>query len=150
MTGSLPDKDDGLFVQHLEVELVQPSLFGVTLQLLNQGSLSASTIGLEASQADNQWRRTRRGAIVSREMEDALVNAVFPDEFYQIFEQGNHMPYASDKQRKYLHSQKPEVAAKMDRDIRAGKKKGTPPKKGGTLPAKVAKPIKGKNRRGSR
>jgi hypothetical protein len=33
------------------------------------------------------------------------------------------MPYASDKQRKYLHSQKPEVAARFDRDIKAGKKK---------------------------
>jgi hypothetical protein len=29
-------------------------------------------------------------------------------------------------------------------------RKGTPPKKGGALPAKVAKPVKGKNRKGSR
>jgi len=28
--------------------------------------------------------------------------------------------------------------------------KGTPPKKGGALPAKVAKPVKGKNRKGSK
>lgn len=34
------------------------------------------------------------------------------------------MPYKSEKQRKYLHSQKPEVAAKFDRDIKAGKTKG--------------------------
>lgn len=40
------------------------------------------------------------------------------------------MPYASDKQRKYLHSQKPEVAAKFDKEIRAGKKKATPKKRG--------------------
>lgn len=33
------------------------------------------------------------------------------------------MPYASDKQRKYLHAKKPEVAARFDRDIKAGKKK---------------------------
>lgn len=32
------------------------------------------------------------------------------------------MPYQSDKQRKYLHSQKPEVAARFDKDIRAKKK----------------------------
>lgn len=32
------------------------------------------------------------------------------------------MPYKSDKQRKYLHSQKPEVAARFDKDIRAKKK----------------------------
>lgn len=31
-------------------------------------------------------------------------------------------PYKSEKQRKYLHSQKPEVAAKFDKDIKAGKK----------------------------
>lgn len=35
------------------------------------------------------------------------------------------MPYESDKQRKYLHAKKPEVAARFDRDI---KKKA--PKKG--------------------
>lgn len=38
------------------------------------------------------------------------------------------MPYKSEKQRKYLHSQKPEVAAKFDKDIKAGKKKATPKK----------------------
>lgn len=59
------------------------------------------------------------------------------------------MPYASDKQRKYLHAKKPSVAAKFDKDIKSGKGKAAP-KKGGALPAKVAKPIKGKNRRGSR
>lgn len=32
------------------------------------------------------------------------------------------MPYKSDKQRKYLHSQKPEVAARFDKDIKAKKK----------------------------
>ena len=31
------------------------------------------------------------------------------------------MPYKSEKQRKYLHSQKPEVAAKFDKDIKAKK-----------------------------
>lgn len=55
------------------------------------------------------------------------------------------MPYASDKQRKYLHSQKPEVAKRFDKDIKAGKKSA--PKKGGALPAKVAKPIKGRNKK---
>lgn len=34
------------------------------------------------------------------------------------------MPYASNKQRKYLHAAKSEVAAKFDRDIKAGKSKG--------------------------
>lgn len=48
------------------------------------------------------------------------------------------MPYKSEKQRKYLHSQKPEVAKKFD-------KHGT---KGRALPAKTAKPIKGGNKRG--
>ncbi len=33
------------------------------------------------------------------------------------------MPYASKKQSAYLHSQKPEVAARFDRDI---KKSGKP------------------------
>ena len=28
------------------------------------------------------------------------------------------MPYASNKQRRYLHAAKPEVAAKIDADIR--------------------------------
>jgi len=56
------------------------------------------------------------------------------------------MPYASDKQRKYLHAKKPSVAAKFDKDIKAGKSGG----KGKALPAKQAKPIKGKNRRGSK
>jgi hypothetical protein len=32
------------------------------------------------------------------------------------------MSYSSDKQRKYLHSQKPEVAAKFDRDIKKMKR----------------------------
>lgn len=32
------------------------------------------------------------------------------------------MPYKSAKQSRYLHSQKPEVAARFDRDIKAGKK----------------------------
>lgn len=32
------------------------------------------------------------------------------------------MPYASDKQRGYLHAKKPKVAAKIDKDIKAGKK----------------------------
>lgn len=40
------------------------------------------------------------------------------------------MPYASKKQSRYLHSQKPEVAKKFDRDIKAGKKKAKPKKKG--------------------
>ena len=39
------------------------------------------------------------------------------------------MPYESEKQRRYLHSQKPDVAKKFDKDIKAGKKK--PVKKGG-------------------
>lgn len=39
------------------------------------------------------------------------------------------MPYKSDKQRRYLHAAKPEVAARFDRDIKAGKKK-TAPRKG--------------------
>lgn len=40
------------------------------------------------------------------------------------------MPYKSEKQRRYLHSQKPEVAAKFDRDIkRSGKKAVQPTKK---------------------
>lgn len=56
------------------------------------------------------------------------------------------MPYASDKQRKYLHAKKPGVAAKFDSDIKAGK--GKAPTKGKALPAKTAKPIKGGNRRG--
>ncbi len=38
------------------------------------------------------------------------------------------MPYASDKQRAYLHAKKPKVAAKFDKDIKAGKK---PAKKAG-------------------
>lgn len=33
------------------------------------------------------------------------------------------MPYESDKQRAYLHAKKPKVAAKFDKDIKAGKKK---------------------------
>jgi hypothetical protein len=33
------------------------------------------------------------------------------------------MPYKSAKQSRYLHSQKPEVAARFDADIKAGKKK---------------------------
>lgn len=33
------------------------------------------------------------------------------------------MPYESDRQRKYLHAMKPKVAAKFDKDIKAGKKK---------------------------
>jgi hypothetical protein len=33
------------------------------------------------------------------------------------------IPYKSAKQRAYLHSQKPEVAAKFDRDIKKTKKK---------------------------
>lgn len=40
------------------------------------------------------------------------------------------MPYASDKQRKYLHAKKPEVAARFDRDIKVGKKKSKPTKRG--------------------
>jgi len=32
------------------------------------------------------------------------------------------MPYESDKQRAYLHAKKPKVAAKFDKDIKAGKK----------------------------
>ena len=38
------------------------------------------------------------------------------------------MPYKSEKQRKYLHAQKPEVAKRFDRDIKAKKK---PVRKGG-------------------
>lgn len=53
------------------------------------------------------------------------------------------MPYASDKQRKYLHAKKPSVAAKFDRDIKAGK--------GKAIVRKAAKPIKSTNkRRGSK
>lgn len=59
------------------------------------------------------------------------------------------MPYASDKQRKYLHAKKPSVAAKFDKDIKAGKT-GKSGGKGKALPAKQAKPIKGKNRRGTK
>ncbi len=59
---------------------------------------------------------------------------------------GVRVPYKSEKQRKFLNAKKPEVAAKFNKDIKAGK--GSPPKKGSALPAKVAKPIKGKNRRG--
>lgn len=39
------------------------------------------------------------------------------------------MPYKSPKQSRYLHSQKPEVAKKFDRDIRKGVK--SKPKKRG-------------------
>lgn len=35
------------------------------------------------------------------------------------------MPYKSDKQRRYLHSQEPEVAAKFDREERKTKRKGS-------------------------
>lgn len=38
-------------------------------------------------------------------------------------------PYKSEKQRKYLHSQKPEVAAKYDKDIKKGAAKKAAPKK---------------------
>lgn len=31
------------------------------------------------------------------------------------------MPYKSEKQRKYLHAAKPEVARKFDKDIKRGK-----------------------------
>ena len=41
------------------------------------------------------------------------------------------MPYASDKQRKYLHSQKPEVAARFDKDIKKGAAKKAASKKKG-------------------
>lgn len=47
------------------------------------------------------------------------------------------MPFKSEAQRKYLYAKKPSVAREY-----ASK---TP--KGKALPAKVAKPIKGKNRR---
>lgn len=33
------------------------------------------------------------------------------------------MPYKSSKQRAYLHAKKPKVAAKFDKDIKAGKTK---------------------------
>lgn len=39
------------------------------------------------------------------------------------------MPYKSAKQSRYLHSQKPEVAARFDRDIKAGKKPAIQKKK---------------------
>lgn len=42
------------------------------------------------------------------------------------------MPYKSEKQRKYLHSQKPEVAAKFDRDIKSKKSSITAAKKAAT------------------
>ena len=32
------------------------------------------------------------------------------------------MPYASNKQRRYMHAMKPEVAAKMDADIRQARR----------------------------
>lgn len=51
------------------------------------------------------------------------------------------MPFKSKAQRGYLEAKKPGVAKKFEKDS---------PKKGGALPAKVAKPIKGKNRRGSK
>src|SRR5689334_23244567 len=50
--------------------------------------------------------------------------------FRGSFRRALSMPYASDKQRKYLHAKKPEVAARYDRDIKAGKKKTVPKKKG--------------------
>lgn len=51
------------------------------------------------------------------------------------------MPFKSKAQKGYLYANKPAVAKKFQKD--------TPPRKGGTLPAKIAKPIKGKNRKGS-
>lgn len=51
------------------------------------------------------------------------------------------MPFKSKAQRGYLEAKKPGVAKKFEKDS---------PKKGGALPAKVAKPIKGKNRKGSK
>jgi len=44
-----------------------------------------------------------------------------------------------------MHAKHPEIAKRWDKEA-----KGSTPKKGGALPAKVAKPIKGKSRRGSK
>lgn len=41
------------------------------------------------------------------------------------------MPYKSEKQRKYLHASKPEVAARYDKDIKAGRGSKKPVKKTG-------------------
>lgn len=40
------------------------------------------------------------------------------------------MPYKSEKQRKYLHAAKPEVAKKFDKDIKKSGKKAVAKKKG--------------------
>lgn len=47
------------------------------------------------------------------------------------------MPFQSEAQRRYLYSQKPEVAKKFA--VHEGKK-------GNALPGKIAKPIVGRNR----
>lgn len=49
------------------------------------------------------------------------------------------MPYKSDAQRKFMHAKHPEIAKRWDKET---------PKKGKSLPAKVAKPTKGTNKRG--
>jgi hypothetical protein len=48
------------------------------------------------------------------------------------------LPFKSKAQRGYLYANKPSVAKKFQKET---------PKKGGALPAKVAKPIKGRSRR---
>lgn len=48
------------------------------------------------------------------------------------------MPFKSKAQKGYLYANKPDVAKRFQKDT---------PKKGKALPAKVAKPVKGKNRR---
>lgn len=42
------------------------------------------------------------------------------------------MPYASDKQRKYMHAKHPEIAARWDKEGKGkvAKKKAAPKKKG--------------------
>jgi hypothetical protein len=50
------------------------------------------------------------------------------------------MPFKSKAQKGYLYANKPDVAKKFQKET---------PKKGGALPAKVAKPVKGKTK-GSR
>lgn len=51
------------------------------------------------------------------------------------------MPFASKAQKGYLYANKPSVAKKFQKDT---------PKQGKALPAKVAKPIKGKTSRRSK
>ena len=53
------------------------------------------------------------------------------------------MPYKSDKQRRFMHAVHPDVAAKIDADIRrmrGGKKKSVPPGVGGPVGYGVKRP----------